>query len=603
MVGSLSRVNFTLQKPYNEEWETVSHLPSIKIPVPDQDIPEQPVTKAKVNMKKSRFRRILFFFARWLLGIFIMDLVLPKVGFRKFSERTRSKRLGRFAAGFHHLAVSMGGVLIKVGQFLSARADVLPIEITDELEGLQDEVPPENFGDLRTLAERELGKPLDQIFAAMDETPLAAASLGQVHRARLLDNGNLPEFGSEVVVKIQRPDIESLIATDLGALQVVSRWVMRYKAIQKRVDIPSLLAEFTSVLYQEIDYLAEGRNAEKFAQNFLDFPGVRVPGVVWTHTTKRVLTLEDVYAIKITDYDDIEASGVDRQEVAERVFDAYMRQIFEHGFFHADPHPGNLFVDPIPNGEEASWQLTFVDFGMVGYITPTIREGLREIVIALGTKDSKRMVKAYQLMDMLLPTADLELIEQAEAAVFERFWGKSMDELTRISFDEFHDFAKEFRELAFEMPFQIPQNLIFLLRMVAILSGICTGLNREFNFWEVINPYAEKLVKEEVKRTDWLAEAGAILQTIIALPRKTEALIDRMNRGRLNITAPGTDRRLKQIEHSIKRVPYAILCVGLLNGGIQLFIHQQISFAALLFAAAGVSLLGVIFPLRNPHDR
>jgi predicted unusual protein kinase regulating ubiquinone biosynthesis (AarF/ABC1/UbiB family) len=554
-------------------------------------------------MKISRFQRILFFFARWLLVIFIMDLILPKVGFRKLAKRSRSKRLGKLAAGFRQLAVAMGGVLIKVGQFLSARADVLPIEITDELEGLQDEVPPEDFNDLRMLAERELGKPLDQVFAFIDEKPLAAASLGQVHRARLIDGENRPEFGLEVVVKIQRPDIESLIATDLGALQVVSRWVMRYKTVQKRADIPALLAEFTSVLYQEIDYLAEGRNAEKFAEDFYDLPGVRVPGVVWTHTTKRVLTLEDVYAIKITDYDEIEAAAVDRQEVAKRVFDVYMRQIFEHGFFHADPHPGNLFVDPNLNGEGANWQLTFVDFGMVGYITPTIREGLREIVIALGTKDSTRMVKAYQLMDMLLPGADLELIEQAEAAVFERFWGKSMDELTRISFEEFHDFAKEFRELAFEMPFQIPQNLIFLLRMVAILSGICTGLNREFNFWEVINPYAERLVKEEVRRADWLAEAGAILQTIIALPRKTENLIDRLNRGGLNINLPGSERRLNQIEHSIKRVPYAVLCIGFLNGGVQLFLHQQEGFAALLFTAAGASLLGVIFPLRNPHDR
>ena len=246
---------------------------------------------------------------------------------------------------------------------------------------------------------------------------------------------------------------------------------MRYKAIQKRIDIPALLVEFSTVLYQEIDYLAEGRNAEKFAENFAEIPGVRVPAVVWSHTSKRVLTLEDVYAIKITDYDEIEAAGIDRGEVATRVFDVYMRQIFEDGFFHADPHPGNLFVDPQPNGEQAAWQLTFVDFGMVGQITPAIREGLREIVIALGTKDSGRLLKAYKLLNILLPGADLELIQQAEAAAFERFWGKSMDELTEISFDEMHDFAKEFKELAFEMPFQMPQNLIFLLRMVAILSG------------------------------------------------------------------------------------------------------------------------------------
>lgn len=556
-------------------------------------------------MNKSRYRRILFFFARWIIKIVLWDLILPKLGLRKLSERTRSNRLLKFAQGYHHLAVSLGGVLIKVGQFLSARADVLPVEITDELAYLQDEVPPVDFSKLRPLAEAELGGKLAEKYASFDETPLAAASLGQVHRAVLIeiDNENLPEFGSQVVVKIQRPDIETIIATDLSALQVVSRWVMGYKAIQKRIDIPALLAEFSSVLYQEIDYLAEGRNADKFAENFAEVPGVRVPAVVWSHTSKRVLTLEDVYAIKITDYDEIEAAGVNRSEVATRVFDAYMRQIFEDGFFHADPHPGNLFVDPQHNSEQAAWQLTFVDFGMVGQITPAIREGLRETVIAVGTKDSERMLKAYKLLNMLLPGADLELIREAEAAAFDRFWGKSMDELKEIGFDEMHDFARDFKELAYEMPFQMPQNLIFLLRMVAILSGICTGLDREFNFWEVLGPYAEKLVSEEVKSTDWLAEAGTILQAMIALPRKTENVLDLISRGRLEIQAPEAARRLIQIEHTIKRVLYGILFFACLNSGVQLYLVRQNTFAGILFGGAGLSLLAALLPRRNRHKR
>jgi predicted unusual protein kinase regulating ubiquinone biosynthesis (AarF/ABC1/UbiB family) len=501
------------------------------------------------------------------------------------------------------MAVSLGGVLIKVGQFLSARADVLPIEITNELEGLQDEVPPEDFSKLRALAELELGGKLEHLFASFEETPLAAASLGQVHRARLLVNEKTPEFGDEVVVKIQRPDIERILATDLSALQVVSRWVMRYKAIQRRADIPALLGEFTSVLYQEIDYLAEGRNAEKFAENFAGVSGVRVPEVVWSHTTKRVLTLEDVYAIKITDYTEIDAAGVDRSQVARRVFDAYMRQLFEHGFFHADPHPGNLFVDPQPNGDGVEWQLTFVDFGMVGHITPNLREGLREIVIAVGTKDSKRIIRAYQLLNILLPGADLELIEQAEAAMFDRFWGMSMDELSKIDFEEMHEFAKEFRELVYQMPFQVPQNLIFLGRMVAILSGICTGLDREFNVWEVIGPYAEQLVAEEVRSTDWLGEIGAYLQTLIALPRKTESLLDRINRGALSIQTPGAERRLQRIEHTLRRVPYAILFFAFLSSGVELYLHQQTVFAGVLFFGAAASFLAAIFPRRGPHNR
>jgi predicted unusual protein kinase regulating ubiquinone biosynthesis (AarF/ABC1/UbiB family) len=554
-------------------------------------------------MDRSRYRRILVFFASWLGKFLLWDLILPRFGFRKITERSRSKRLGKFAQGYHKLAVSLGGVLIKVGQFLSARADVLPAEITDELAGLQDEVPPIAFSNLRPLAEAELGGKLEEKFVSFDEIPLAAASLGQVHRAQLIDSKKNPEFGNEVVVKIQRPEIESIIATDLSALQVVSGWVMRYKAIQKRIDIPALLAEFSSVLYQEIDYFAEGRNAEKFGENFAEIPSVRVPAVVWSHTSKRVLTLEDVYAIKITDYADIEAAGVNRGEVANRVFDAYMRQIFEDGFFHADPHPGNLFVDPEPNGEHAEWQLTFVDFGMVGQITPAMRQGLREIVIALGTKDSARMLEAYKLLNILLPGADEELIQQAEAAAFERFWGKSMDELKEIGFDEMHEFAKEFRELAYEMPFQLPQNLIFLLRMVAILSGICTGLDRDFNIWNVLAPYAEKLVSEEVKSTDWLAEAAAIFQTLITLPRKTENVLDLVNRGGLVIQTPSTERRLIKIEQTIKRALYSILFFAFLNSGVQLYIEQQMIFAGFLLGGAGLSLLAAILPRRSRHNR
>ena len=203
---------------------------------------------------------------------------------------------------------------------------------------------------------------------------------------------------------------------------------MRYRPVRKRIDIPSLLAEFTKVLYEEIDYIAEGRNASTFAENFADVPGVRVPEVVWSHTTKRVLTLEDVFAIKITDYQEMDDAGIDRAEVANRLFDTYMRQIFEDGFFHADPHPGNLFVDT--NGPDGPWLLTFIDFGMVGHIPPNTRAGLKEFAIGMGTKDANRIINAYKTLNILLPNADLDLIIQAESAMFDRFWGKSMDEMT-----------------------------------------------------------------------------------------------------------------------------------------------------------------------------
>jgi predicted unusual protein kinase regulating ubiquinone biosynthesis (AarF/ABC1/UbiB family) len=281
-------------------------------------------------MSRSRYLRIIFFFGRVILNLIFWEMILRYIGLRKIVKRTRSKRLQKIARAYHNMAVQMGGVLIKVGQFLSARADILPIEITAELSGLQDEVPPEDFEGIRQLAEAELGGVLLEKFAEFEEEPLAAASLGQVHRARLsgTTDGEANRW-VDVVVKIQRPDIETIIATDVAALRTVGNWLMRYRPIRRRADVPALLAEFTRILYEEIDYLAEGGNADTFAENFKDIPGVRIPGVVWSHTTRRVLTLEDVYAIKVTDYEDITAGGVDRSEVAKRLFDIYLRQIFE----------------------------------------------------------------------------------------------------------------------------------------------------------------------------------------------------------------------------------------------------------------------------------
>jgi predicted unusual protein kinase regulating ubiquinone biosynthesis (AarF/ABC1/UbiB family) len=500
----------------------------------------------------------------------------------------------------------MGGVLIKVGQFLSARADVLPEEITSELSGLQDEVPPEDFNAIRQLLESELGGSLAEKFADFDEDPLAAASLGQVHRGKLFgDQDNNDRGWVEVVVKVQRPDIETVIATDLAALRTVGNWAMRYEPIRRRADIPALLAEFSRILYEEIDYLAEGRNAETFAENFKGIPGVRIPGVVWSLTTRRALTLEDVYAIKITDYDQIKAAGVSLDEVAERVFDIYLYQIFEDGFFHADPHPGNLFVEPTGSNDvgQSTWNLTFVDFGMVGHVPPGARAGLRELAIGLATKDAARMVNSYQMLNMLLPGADLDLIAQAEAKVFDRFWGKTMEELREIPFEEMHEFAKEFRELAYEMPFQVPQDIVFLLRTIAILSGICTGLNSNFNFWESLTPYASKLLAEDGEsRWDFLlSEAGVILQTLIALPRKMESALGKIERDELGVRIPQLESQLGGLELTLRRVVYALIFTALLISGVQLQLGGELLFARLLYAGAIFVLVGLL--LARPKRR
>jgi predicted unusual protein kinase regulating ubiquinone biosynthesis (AarF/ABC1/UbiB family) len=374
---------------------------------------------------------------------------------------------------------------------------------------------------------------------------------------------------------------------------------MRYRPIREHADVPALLREFSATLYEEIDYEKEAENAEIFYENFADDPNVHVPRVVRGMSTLRVLTLEDVYAIKITDYDEITAAGIDRGEVAERLLDTYLQQIFEDGFVHADPHPGNLFVTPLPAEDDkpVKWQLTFVDFGMVARVPESVRDSLRELVIAVGTRDAARVIKAYQMLDMLLPGADLKLIEQAEAQVFDRFWGKSMKEIRGISPDEIHEFAHQYRDLLLSMPFQVPQNLLYLARTVAILSGMCTGLDPDFNLWLQLAPYARKLVEEETTSgiDYWLDELGEMLQVLLALPGQTSRVLAQAESSGILIQSPQVSREVRGLTRSVNKLTGSIIFAALLIGGIMLVNAGNTAYGGGLLGASALAFLWILF--------
>jgi len=548
---------------------------------------------------RARYRYIMGFFARATAGFIFWEIILPRIGLRGWTRRTRSARYKKLASHFRGLAIRMGGVMIKVGQFLSARLDVLPVEITEELSGLQDEVPPEDFEAIRTLAEAELGATLEVIFENFEPNPLAAASLGQVHRARLLiDTPEAEEF-RDVVVKIQRPFIDQLIEVDFSALRRVGGWLMHYAPIRKRVDVRALIEELETTVQREIEYLSEGKNAETFSANFKEQKHIHVPRVVWSLTTQRVLTLEDVFAIKITNYDEITAAGIDRAEVAEVLSDTYLKQIFEDGFFHADPHPGNLFVTPIPAeaGKEGSWQLTFVDFGMVGTIPEELRDGLREVLIGIGTRNPARVVQAYQTIGVILPGTDLKLLEQAEAQLFERFWGMSMSELRKVRHGEMRQFGMQFRELMYEMPFQLPHNLLLLGRTLGILSGMCTGLDPNFNVWSQMAPYAQKLVAEEgiSNWETWLDELGNLFKELIALPSQTGRVLSSLERGELSVNTPQVSRQIYHLESAVNRLTGGIVFAAFLFGGVLLYRSGDVALGYLFWVLSMLTLLWMTF--------
>ena len=552
---------------------------------------------------RARYRYIMGFFARAVASFIYWELVLPRIGLRGLTRRTRSKRYQQLAAHFRAMAIRMGGVMIKVGQFLSSRLDVLPVEITDELSGLQDEVPAEDFDAIRKQAEAELGAPLDQLFERFERAPLAAASLGQVHRAWLPEDGAEAEGFQDVVVKIQRPFIEQLVEVDFSALHRVAGWLMRYEPIRKRVSVPALVKELEDTVYQEIDYVAEAMNAETFSKNFAKRKRIHVPRVVASRSTERVLTLENVFAIKITDYDSITAAGIDRGQVARVLLDTYLKQIFEDGFFHADPHPGNLFVTPIPATEEkkATWRLTFVDFGMVGRVPDNLSEGLRELLVGIGTRNASKVIQSFQTLDVLLPGADLKLLEQAERQMFDRFWGMSMSELRNVDHREMAQFAMQFRELMYEMPFQLPHNLLLLGRTVAILSGMCTGLDPNFNLWNQLVPYARNLVAEEgTSNWDiWLDQIGDLVKELIALPSQTGRVLTRLERGELTVNTPQVNRQIYHLEGALNRLTGSILFASFLFGGVLLFQSRDITLAYLFWALSAATFLWMAFLARG----
>jgi predicted unusual protein kinase regulating ubiquinone biosynthesis (AarF/ABC1/UbiB family) len=549
-------------------------------------------------MFRSRYRQILRFFGSVVIGVVWWDVLLSKIGFRGLARRTRPRRMRRAATRFRTLAVRMGGVLIKVGQFLSARLDVLPREITGELSGLQDEVGAEEFEDIKAEIEAAFGVPVHEKFRELNPIPIASASIGQVHQARLPvsspENGLYPA----VVVKVQRPHIREIVEQDLAAIRVVGGWLTRFAFVRRHTNVPGLIEEFSRSLYEEMDYILEGKNADRFSANFKTRPDVLVPGVVWSHTSKKVLTLEDVGAIKITDYAGIEAAEIDRGEVANRLLDTYLKQVFEDGFFHADPHPGNLFVLPSPaRAHPRTWRLVFVDFGMTGTLAPATFTGLRDALIAVGTRDAGRLVEAYQKLDLLLPGADLELLERATRAALDKIWGKTTREMMNLSVEEASEFANEFRDLLYEMPFQVPENFILLGRCVSILSGMATGLDPDFNVWNGIAPYAKKLVEAEVGNSFRIifGEISSFVRMLAALPKRLDSFMTRVEQGKLDVRIPEMKQHVARLERSFRKVITAIIFAAFLMCATAFSIAGRTEPAVAFSAISGFLLLLILF--------
>ena len=515
----------------------------------------------------GRYRRILLFFGGVITHLIWWDILLGRLPLVRDRVRgTRPRRFRRWARRFRLLAVDMGGVMIKLGQFLSARVDVLPPEITEELQGLQDEVPPELWVGIETVLGEELGD-ISVRFACFQREPLAAASLGQAHRAWLHKDEPNGGKGDPVVVKVQRPYIEQIVRIDLSALRVVARWTMRYRPIGRRADVPALLEEFARTLWEELDYESEAENAERFARMYAGSETIIVPAVYREHSTARVIVLEDVEAIKITDLTAMTAAGVDPRQVADRLLETYFGQIFQEGFFHADPHPGNLFVRPYPESiwdpaEPRQFWLTFVDFGMVGRVPDLMGDHLRQVLISVTQRDAQRLTQAYDDLGFFLPGADLTRIAEAQAAVLDRIWGRNLLDLARPDPTEMQALGLEFRDLLFEFPFQVPQDFVYLGRCLGMVSGLVSLLNPEINPWHQIEAFGQALIRRQDAREFNVETALALIRPYLSIPARVQRLLDAAEEGRLRVnTVPDREtlRRLDRLDRRLGQLAWSVV--------------------------------------------
>ncbi len=515
----------------------------------------------------------------------------------------------RVLVAFRQTAIKLGVLMIKLGQFLSSRADLLPEEALAVLGSLQDEVPPAPFSHVVSVIETELGKPIDQVFSTFERKCTAAASLGQVHKAILASTGE------EVAVKIQRPNIDQLVRSDLSTLKFVIWIINRFVDTSEFIDLMGVYREFKRTVYEEIDYVTEAANAQRFQEMFKDNPSIYIPHIYEDYTTRRILVLEWINGIKINDYPTIEAAGISRLEVAKRTVQAYFYQFFEAGFFHADPHPGNIFVKPGSPGSQGSGPIiAFVDFGMVGTLSKSMKKAMKDLFLSFIARDSHSLVEALAKLGFIGEGANMVAIERGMAMMMEQYFGLTLGEARDLDIPEV---SQDVERLLYGQPFQIPAQFAFTGRAIGTLVGVATGLSPEFSFVDVATPYARKFLGLDAEGAgqtiqevlNQLLDTG---RTLLTLPRSLERVITRLETGqievRLSDSAPGgrsrRGRRRGRGNNTSSRngettgagsLAWVLMFVASLGGGVFLTNIHQFTESWFCFGLAAVTALALLF--------
>jgi predicted unusual protein kinase regulating ubiquinone biosynthesis (AarF/ABC1/UbiB family) len=478
--------------------------------------------------------------------------------------------------------IAMRGVLIKIGQFMSSRVDILPEEYTDELSKLQDQVPPAPFNDIVRRVTEELG-PMGEVFSSFNEVPIASASLGQVHRACLKD-------GECIVIKVQYPGIEDVIAADMRTLKFIIRIL---RLLYRQINLDVIYSEFSRIVLEELDYIQEGKNAETFARNFAESKTIHIPIVYWPFTTSKILALEYLEGIKITDFDAIDRAGIDRKDAARILAEAYAQMFFLDGLFHGDPHPGNIFVRPGP-------EIVLVDFGMVDRISAQRREGLRRGFGAIVDRDALGLVRSLVDMGFIPLTKDIQPFVHFVDRIFQKYRDISASAFKAM---DINDIGRDIQEaLQLSPSIQIPNDFILFGRVIGMLNGLGSRLDPDTNIIEIAAPFAKRFIKsEEFSAAGMLVQAGASGRALLKLPKLLTDFIVTTSRGetRVEITSRDIVEELRKISRIGRGFIYAILTVGLGAGAVFFRVHHFDTESLWALGGACLSFLWLVLNLRK----
>ena len=547
-----------------------------------------------------------FFFKLWLVN---QKFMYKKNG---MTEEAVSAKKRELAVWLREGLVKLGPTFIKIGQQFSTRVDVLSPEFIKELEKLQDNVPPFSSSKAIEIVENGLGKPVDQVFDEFDAEPIAAASLGQVHVAKL--------NGERVVVKVQRPGLKDLFDIDLKNVRVLAEWLQKVdpKSDGAARDWVAIYDECSRILYQEIDYTLEGKNADRFRKNFEETPWIKVPKVLWDYTTPEVLTLEYVPGVKINRGSELDKMGIDRQLLARRTVESYLQQLLTYGFFHADPHPGNIAVDAEEGG-----RLIYYDFGMMGSIPNDVRGGLLELFYGVYKKNVDGCLDALVKMGVLVEGGDRTAVRRTGEFFLKSFEDRLQEQKAQREQDESYsdsfkpqrtkEEAKERRKqilasigedllvASADKPFRFPATFTFVVRSFTVLDGIGKALDSRFDISEIAAPYARELLLEGSPQyaklqEEWGKRLELQNRAVINLfkgPNMIEdiyAVINQLERGdlKLRVRALEAERALNRVAMMQKAMFGAIISSMLVNMGTVLSVSAMGLAASASFTGAGV---------------